>query len=334
MGREKGSHLSPEQRRLLVEEVTELKRSGVAVSCALRSLGVARSTYYGWPGGQHRRRQATNRILAEERSAILERKAQEPQLCHRAIAGTLRQEGIWLSESSCYRVLASEELVSSYERRPRPWLEPRYEPIGSNLIWGEDWTGLQIEGQRWYLLVLLDLFSRLIVSWSVVKTVTHREVRELVAYGLLSQGIDGSEGAPRLRADRGSPNMHGTVRSLLQDVGGELSLSRPRRPTDNARVERVNGTLKQEEIYCQGPGGYLSVHGARQSLGRYIDYYNQKRPHQSLWGFAPAYVHRVRNKSRLLEEYRTNKEAARLNRLRQNSLRNGGRLSTFEAQTV
>ena len=314
--------------------MTELKRSGIAVSCALRSLGVARSTYYGWQGAKRSRRQAPNRILAEERRAILQRKAREPQLCHRAIAGTLRQEGIWLSDSSCYRVLASEELVSIYERRPRPWLEPRYEPIAPNLIWGEDWTGLQIEEKRWYLLVLLDLFSRLIVAWSLVKTVTHREVRELVAYGLLSQGIDGGEGAPRLRADRGSPNLHGTVRSLLQDLGGEVSYSRPRRPTDNARVERVNGTLKQEEIYCQGPGGYLSLAGARLSLGRYIDYYNQKRPHQSLWGFAPAYVHQVGNKTRLLGEYKTRMEAARLNRLRQNALRNGGRLPTFEAQTV
>lgn len=334
MGRAKGSHLSPEQRRRLVDDVVELKRTGVSVSCALRSLGIARSTYYGWQGGSSPRPEAINRILPEERSAVLETKAKEPQLCHRAIAGTLRQTGIWLSESSCYRVLASESLVSPYERRPRPWQEPRYEPIAPNLFWGEDWTGLQIEGLRWYLLVLLDLFSRLIVSWSLVKTVTHREVQELLAYGLLSQGIDGTQGAPKLRADRGSPNLHGTVRSLLQDLGGTVSYSRPRRPTDNPRVERVNGTLKQEEIYCQGPGGYLSLAGARQSLGRYIDYYNQKRPHQSLLGFAPAYVHQVGNKTRLLEEYRTKMEAARLRRLRQNSLRNGERLSTFEAQTV
>jgi putative transposase len=334
MGRAKGSHLSSEQRQRLVDDVMELKRTGVSVSCALRTLGIARSTYYGWQEGSSPQREAVNRILPEERSAILDVKAKEPQLCHRAIAGTLRQDGIWLSESSCYRVLASEELVSPYERRPSPWQEPRYEPIGPNLLWGEDWTGLQIECQRWYLLVLLDLFSRLIVSWSVVKTVTHREVQDLLAYGLLSQGIDGSQRVPRLRADRGSPNLHGSVRSLLQDLGGAVSYSRPRRPTDNSRVERVNGTLKQEEIYCQGPGGYLSVAGARQSLGRYIDYYNQKRPHQSLWNFTPAYVHQVGNKTKLLEEYREKMEAARIRRLRQNSLRNGGRLSTFEAQTV
>jgi len=312
-----------------------LRQSGMKVQSALQRLGVARSTYYQWPsGGGRGRRCAVNALLPEERQAIVALKQREPHLRHRMISGLLRHADRWISPSSCYRVLRAEDLIEPYERREAPWQKPRYEPIGPNVLWGEDWTKLLIAGRRWYLLVLLDLFSRLIVSWSVVPTVTQREVKELVAQGMLAQGLDRHGPRPRLRTDCGSPNVSGSVKEFLDAIGVDLSLGRVRRPTDNARVERVNGTLKQEEIYCQGASGYLSPEGARLSLARYIDYYNHRRPHQELWNFTPAHVHADGNKTRLLEEYRRNVEQARQNRLRHNRLENGVTLSTFEAKFV
>ncbi len=312
-----------------------MRQSGVKAGAALASLGVARSTFYAWGSSRSRAGRVTvNALLPEERAAIVAQKQREPQLRHRAISGRLRQEGVWVSASSCYRVLAREDLIEPYARREAPWQEPRYEPAGPNRLWGEDWTGLVIDGRRWYLLLLLDLFSRLIVAWAVVPTVTQREVKELVARGMLAQGLDRTQGAPRLRTDAGSPNIAGEVKAFFEDIGIELSVGRVRRPTDNARVERCNGTLKQEEIYCQGSSGYLSAAGARLSLGRYIDYYCHRRPHQALWNFTPAYVHAVGNKTRLLEEYREGIERAKRNRLRHNRAETDVTLSTFAANSV
>jgi len=323
------------QREQIGAEVTALRRAGIRVTDALRQLGVARSTYYHWRsddrGGRSR---PVNALLATEQQAILAKKQAEPHLRHRAISGALRHDHVWVSPSSCYRVLAAADLIEPYERREAPWCQPRYEPIAPNVLWGEDWTKLLIDGRRWYLLVLLDLFSRLIVSWSVVPTVTQRDVRELVAQGMLAQGLDRAAQRPRLRTDQGSPNLAGTVKEFLAEIGVELSPGRVRRPTDNARVERLNGTIKQEEIYCQGSWGYLSSEGARRSLGRYIDYYCRRRPHQALWNFTPAHVHRVGNKTKLLEEYRTNVARAKQNRLRQNRLDDAARLSTSLANSV
>jgi len=277
---------------------------------------------------------AVNTLLPAEREAILKKKREEPHLRHRTISGQLRDEDVWVSPSSCYRVLSAEDLVEPQERRDAPWEEPHYEPVGPNVIWGEDWTKLLIAGRRWYLLVLLDLFSRLIVAWDVVPTVTGKQVKELVARGMLVQGLDRKTQRPHLRCDRGAPNVAGSVREFLDEIGVELSLGRVHRPTDNARVERFNGTIKQEEIYCQGPEGYLSPEGARLSLGRYIDYYGHRRPHQALFNFTPAHVHAVGNKTKLLEEYRENVEQARQNRLRQNRAETGVRPLTFLAKSV
>jgi putative transposase len=315
-----------------------LRQSGMKVPSALRQLGVAKSTFYSWrPAVDGEQRRTVNRLLSEERAAIINAQQGSPHLRHRVISGLLRHEDIWVSPSSCYRILRAEDLIEPYERREAPWDKPRYEPCGPNLLWGEDWTKLLIAGRRWYLLVLLDLFSRLIVAWDVVPTVTQRDVKELVAQGMLSQGLDRQgirRGGPRLRTDCGSPNVAGSVKEFLDDIGVDLSLGRVRRPTDNARVERCNGTLKQEEIYCQGAAGYLSPEGARLSLGRYIDYYCHRRPHQELWNFTPAHVHTVGNKTTLLKEYREKVEQARQRRLRHNRTEVGVRLSTSLAKSV
>ena len=312
-----------------------MRQQGVPIGAALARLGVARSTYYAWFSGGGRGRPASvQALLPTERAAILQKKREAPQLRHRGISGALRQEDVCVSPSSCYRVLAQAGLVEPYERRPAPWAVARYEPIGPNRLWGEDWTKLLIDGHRWYLLVVLDLFSRLVVSWEVVRTVTQREVKELIARGMLAQGLDRDGPRPRLRTDCGSPNVAGTVREFLAEIGVTLSLGRVRRPTDNARVERFNGTFKQEEAYCQSAAGYLSEQGARLSIARYMEYYCHRRPHQALHNFTPAYVHQVGNKTQLWEEYRKNVEQARQKRLRHNRTKADVTLSTLLAESV
>lgn len=312
-----------------------LRQKGVKVGAALVQLGVARSTYYAWrSAAERRRRGAINALLPAERSEIIKLGQESPHLRHRTISGMLRHRDIWVSPSTCYRVLSAADLIEDWQRREAPWQVPVYEPTRPNVLWGEDWTKLLIAGQRWYLLVVLDLFSRLVVSWEVVPTVTGREVKELVARGVLVQGLDRREWPLCVRADAGAPNVSGTVRAFFEEIGVDLSIGRVHRPTDNARVERFNGTIKQEEVYCQGPEGYLSPEGARLSIGRYMDYYCRVRPHQALWGFTPAQVHAVGNKTQMLDKYREQCERARQKRLRHNRQETAVKLSTFEASFV
>jgi hypothetical protein len=73
----------------------------------------------------------------------------------------------------------------------------------------------------------------------------------------------------------------------------QLQDARVRRPTDNALAERFFGTAKQEEIHIVG--SYPNEHSARCEIGRYINFYNTERPHQSLWNFTPGQIHEVNN---------------------------------------
>jgi putative transposase len=296
---------SPEQRRRILEAVQGLKEQGLRTSAALKQIGVGRSTYYSWLSSKKSipRPASVQRLTESESTAIIAYKQQQPHLSHRKISGYLRTENIWVSATSCYRVLKNIGWVSEADHlREAPWKQPHYEPFAPNQIWGEDWTGLVIAGLRYYLLTIIDYFSRYIVAWGIVKTVTHQQVRPLLVLAYLSQNIDTSRDKPLLRVDRGSPNMAKNTRRLIAELEMLLSPSRSHRPTDNSRQERWYRTVKQEEIYCCPE--YPCEATARHSVASYIHEYNEQRPHQALWNFTPGYVHRCGNKSFILNQYR------------------------------
>ena len=177
-------------------------------------------------------------------------------------------------------------------------------------MWGSDWTKLRVGGVRWYLLTVIDFFSRWIIAWEVVPTVNAGNVKAIYQAGLKSQGISvHSESKPKLRVDRGSPNTSGITQEFFESLAADLSFARVRRPTDNALTERFYGSIKQEEIYLVG--NYPDEISAKEEIGRYIERYHHNRPHQSLMNFTPAQVHQVNNKSRLMAELKEMKRNTR-----------------------
>jgi putative transposase len=292
------------QKQAVVELVEAHRNQGRTVSEILGSVGVARSSYYRWKGGQGEKKEKQRRsyeLTAEERQMIEGVKGEHPEYRHRRIQGELQQRGVYLSASAIYRHLKELGQVEPYERRAAPWETPRYEAWQRNLLWGSDWTKLLVGGVRWYLLTVIDFFSRLLIGYEVVPTVHAGYVKAIYQAGLRSQGISvRSEGKPELRVDRGSPNTSVITQEFFESLGAELSFARVRRPTDNALTERFYGTVKQEEIYLVG--NYPDEQSAREELGRYIEYYNQRRPHQALYNFTPAHVHQLNNKTALVQE--------------------------------
>ena len=301
------------QREAVLKLVEAHRGQGRKVSEVLGNVGVARSSYYRWKKGVGRKevqRQSSYQLTGEERRVIEEIKEAYPHYRHRRIQGVLQQKGVYLSASAIYGHLKQRGWVEPYDRRAAPWKSPRYEAWQRNLMWGSDWTKLLVGGVRWYLATVIDFFSRLIVAFEVVPTVHAGYVKAVYRAGLKGQGISvHSETKPQLRVDRGSPNTSGVTKEFFEALGAELSFARVRRPTDNAITERFYGTVKQEEIYLVG--NYPDEISAREEIGRYIQFYNQSRPHQALFNFPPAHVHEVNNKSVLLQELKEMKSKTR-----------------------
>ena len=320
------------QKQAVMELVERHRSEGRRIGEVLASVGVARSSYYRWRKGQGDKtaqRQSSYQITEEERRLIEEVKEAHPEYRHRRIQGVLQSQGVYLSASAIYGHLREKGWVESYDRRAAPWKEPRYEVWRRNLMWGCDWTKLLVGGVRWYLLTVIDFFSRLIVAYEVVPTVHAGHVKAIYQAGIKSQGTSvHSETKPELRVDRGSPNTSWVTQEFFEALGAELSFARVRRPTDNALTERFYGTVKQEEIYLVG--NYPDETSAREEIGRYIETYNRSRPHQALFNFTPAHVHEVNNKSVLLQELNELKRQSRERRRAYWDDRSNGRQQPIE----
>lgn len=303
-----------EQKKTIIEFVRDRKVQGQSITESLKALGIKRSTYYAWLKPREEKKTGPNirELTPFEEQAIEETKERYPHLRHRQIQGMLQNQGMYLSMSSVYHHLQSINQIEPYERRPSPLKEPRYSIWQRNLMWGCDWTKLLINHIRWYLIILIDFFSRYLIAYDIHPSVNASHVKHLYTMGLKNQGIAHNDMLPELRVDRGSPNTSWATKEFFSLIGADLSYARVRRPTDNALTERFFGTAKQEEVYVVG--SYPDEQSGRYEIGNYITSYNTERPHQALWNFTPAFVHEVNNNTILLEKLSQLKDEARMKR--------------------
>jgi transposase InsO family protein len=308
------------QKQEILEFINSHKGRDYSVKSMLKTFGVSSSSYYRWRSAARRgdlniqKLKVNPRALTEyERTRILEVKAKNPVMRHRRITGELQKEGLFISATSVYKALKNKGAVEPYARRESPWDEPHYEVVRANVMWGADWTKLKINHTRWYLLTLIDFYSRIIVSYAIVPNVNSSHIKALYLSGLDSQNIPINwDHKPVLRTDRGSPNTSRITKKFFKDIEGDLSLARVRRPTDNAITERFYSTIKQEEIYVVE--SYPDHQSAIDEIGRYIKFYNNERPHQALWNYTPQFVHDTNNKTEILKMRKALKQKTLSNR--------------------
>ena len=302
------------QKEDIIRHVQDQTEQGAGIQTTLTELGVKRSTYYRWknPLKPAKPTPRVTTLTPGEKKMIEETKDQYPVLRHRQIQGMIQKIGMYISPSAVYEHLKSLGRIEPYQRRPSPWDVPRYEAAWKFKLWGTDWSRLKINWLRWYLLVLIDYYSRKVVAYDIVPSVNAGHIKRLYQAGLRSEGIQKAPSFPELRVDRGSPNTSHVTRDFFDVMGADLSFSRVNRPTDNARTERFFGTIKQEEIYVVR--NYTDELTAREAIENYIHYYNEERPHQALWNFTPGYVHEVNNKSLILAELKQLKRESKARR--------------------
>jgi putative transposase len=168
-----------------------------------------------------------------------------------------------------------------------------------------DWTYLKIAGRFWFLLVIVDWYSRKIVAWGLFPQITRFEVVATLTDAVAAESIDqlpAEAMKPRIVADHGSANTAAYTLENIEIQGLELWLSGVGRATGNARTERTIGTLKREEIHLQEE--YPDEKDARSKIGSKIWDFNFRRPNAGNGGFAPNSVHLLGRK--YLLDRRTN----------------------------
>ncbi len=173
-----------------------------------------------------------------------------------------------------YRLLAARHggVRERRDQRTHPtYRKPELLASHPNELWS--WDISKLKGPaKWtyfYLYVILDVFSRYVLGW----TVQHREGAKL-AKALISQACEQQQipqGQLTMHADRGSSMTSKTVAFLLADLGVTRSHNRPYTSTDNPYSEAHFKTLKYRP---QSPQRFENIQQARAFCRTFLDYHN------------------------------------------------------------
>jgi transposase InsO family protein len=215
-----------------------------------------------------------------------------PRYGYRRITAELLRRGQRVNHKRVLRIMREESLLVSVKRYLRPTYKrhdlPRHPNLIRNLtleranqVWASDFTYIRLRQEWVYLAVILDLFTRSIRGWHLGQDMTERLVMTALQNALLAHP------APTIHhSDQGVQYCAFGYVTLLQEAGVQISMSAAGRPTENAFVERVIRTLKEEEVSLND---YVDFAEAQQRIGQFLDdVYNTKRVHSALGYKTPA----------------------------------------------
>jgi putative transposase len=144
----------------------------------------------------------------------------------------------------------------------------------SNQVWTLDITYIPMARGFVYLVAVMDWHSRKVLAWRLSITM---DVEFCVA--AMEEAI-ARYGVPEIvNTDQGSQFTSGEFTDLLKAHEIRISMDGRGRWLDNVFIERLWRSVKHEEVYLKA---YASVSEARESISRYLDFYNSRRPHSSL----------------------------------------------------
>jgi putative transposase len=283
----------------MIERTVEELAPIIGTRPACRALGASHATIYRRrrppePRPPRRRPVPDRTLSAVERERVLEllHSGRFVDSSPAQVWATLLDEGTYLcSERTMYRLLEARH-GGVRERRDQlthpAYAKPELLAERPNELWSWDISKL-LGPAKWtyfYLYVILDVFSRYVVGW----TVQHRETGP-IAEALIAQAIEQQQ-IPRdqlaIHADRGGPMRSKPVAFLLADLGVTKTHSRPYTSTDNPYSEAHFKTLKYRPEF---PQRFETIEQAREFCRGFFDWYHHEHRHSGIGLMTPAAVH-------------------------------------------
>jgi putative transposase len=202
----------------------------------------------------------------------------------RMLRDMLRREGFAIGRRHVATLMKRMSIEAIY-RRPNtskpapghkiyPYLLRGLKVDRPNHVWAMDITYIPMARGFVYLAAVVDWFSRRVLAWRLSITMEAAFCIEALEEALAKHG------RPEIfNTDQGSQFTSADFTGVLLNAGIAISMDGKGAWRDNVFVERIWKSVKYEEVYLRA---YGSVSEARASLGRYLDFYNGRRPHSSL----------------------------------------------------
>jgi putative transposase len=247
-----------------------------------RELGISRGSVYYLP-----------RPVSPANLAIMRRMdelhLEFPFAGSRMLRDLLRQEGIEIGRQHVATLMKKMAIEAIYRRpntskpapghRIYPYLLRKLPIVRPNQVWATDISYIPMAKGFVYLVAIVDWFSRKVLAWRVSITMEADFCLEAL------EGALARYGKPEIfNTDQGSQFTSQAFNSVLHREEIAISMDGRGAWRDNVVVERLWRSVKYEEVYLRA---YAAVSEARASIGRYLEFYNARRPHSSLGAMTP-----------------------------------------------
>lgn len=297
-----------------LEIIQLVTRSEIGVNRTLRENGLNKSTFYTWyhaysqngieglmPNKRSSNRQ-WNSIPEAQKNMVVELALDRPALSCRELAYKITDEqGIFISESSVYRILKQRDLIPA----PNHFLlsaanEFKDKTEFVHQMWQTDFTYFKVIGWGWYYLsTVLDDYSRYIIHWELCDSMKAEDVKRTVNTAIEKAKLK-SKAKPKLLSDNGSCYISNELRTYLKD---DLKMKqvhgKPMHPQTQGKIERYHRTMKNVVKLNH----FYHPEELVEALEKFVENYNNKRYHESLKNLPPADVYFGRSEQ-ILEKRR------------------------------
>jgi putative transposase len=258
----------------------------LSIQKQVRLLGLSRSSFYYRP-------RAVSEADLKLMRQIDELHLEYPFAGSRLLRDMLAQRGIQVGRKHV-RSLMRRMAIEALYRKPNtskpapghriyPYLLRGVSITRPNQVWAMDISYIPMARGFVYLAAVIDWFSRRVLSWKLSITMDVSFCLEALDEALARYG------KPEIfNTDQGSQFTSVAFTDRLKQEGIKISMDGKGRWADNVFVERFWRSLKYEHVYLHA---WESVTAASNGIGRYIEFFNQKRPHSSLNRQTPDQVY-------------------------------------------
>jgi transposase InsO family protein len=258
---------------------------------ALSVLALPRSTYFDWArtGGKSPRPTVvtpkSHYITPDEKAAVIAYAKEHLEEGYKRLSFMMAEAGVaWVRPSTVYMILKENNLIGRWKQTAGLAHKKGFDqPSAPHEQWHTDIAYLNILGSQYFLISVLDGFSRAIIHHEIRTKMETKDV-EIVMQRALDTLIKGSP-RPRIISDNGSQYVSTQFKVFLRDAGCAHSKARVRHPQSNGKIERWHKSIKTECVRRESLGGLKE---AQEVVAAYVNNYNTVRLHSAIHYLTPA----------------------------------------------
>lgn len=267
------------------------KRTGFELARLLDLYGINKSTYYSWFAKGKRlkppqdiRPVRVDSVTAEEERKVLEYRKEQPSVGYRKFCWMMVDADVaYLSESTVYTILSKHGMLQGWNKSDNQGTEKEYayKPKYVHHHWHTDIAYIKVRNIFYFLIMLLDGYSRYLLDWELMTDITGRSVEAFIQRAKEKYPF----ARPMLINDNGAQFISHDFKRLVTALDIQQVFTRRNHPQTNGKIERMNGTVKQEAIRPNSPVSYGQ---AWDVLNTYSYEYNHQRLHAGINFLRPA----------------------------------------------